>query len=143
LHRAAFWHAQGVLDVDPEPEPPAPAALAPVVCYRCNGTDHGCPVCGGAGVASLAAQAAALVAAATACARCIGAEWDDESGEPRGLCRGPGIEPVGACDRCGGPLDDDAQTDDALITLCGECVAAMRAECFEARQAARALPLTA
>ena len=51
LHRAAYWFAQGMLELDPEPEPAAPAA--PVVCFRCQG----------AGVASLAAQAAALVAA--------------------------------------------------------------------------------
>jgi hypothetical protein len=58
LHRAASWHAVGVLNLDLEPEPPAPAA--PVVCFRCRGTHAGCPVCAGAGVAALAAQAAAL-----------------------------------------------------------------------------------
>ncbi len=26
LHRAAYWYAQGVLELDPEPEPPTPAA---------------------------------------------------------------------------------------------------------------------
>jgi hypothetical protein len=50
LHRAAYWFAQGMLELDPEPAAPAPA---PVVCFRCRG----------AGVASLAAQAATLVAA--------------------------------------------------------------------------------
>ena len=40
---------------DPEPEPPAPA----VPCFKCRGADPGCSVCGGAGVAPLAAQAAA------------------------------------------------------------------------------------
>ena len=62
LHRAAYWYAQGVLDSDPEPVPPASAA--PVVCFRCRGAEAGCPVCQGAGVASLSAQAAALRAAA-------------------------------------------------------------------------------
>jgi len=56
LHRAAYWHAQGVLD--PEPEPPASAA--PVVYFRCCGTLAGCPVCRDTGVAALVAQAAAL-----------------------------------------------------------------------------------
>src|SRR5829696_6149144 len=60
LHRAAFWYAQGVLE--PEPEPPAP--VAPVICFQCRGTETSCPVCGGAGRASLPVQAAALVAAA-------------------------------------------------------------------------------
>ena len=40
-------------------------------------------------------------------------------------------EPV--CDHCGGPLDDDARTDDALQTLCGACIDADR------EQARRAL----
>jgi hypothetical protein len=62
LHRAAYWHAQCVLELDPEPEPPAPAA--PVICFRCRGTEAGCPVCQGAGVASVSTQAAALRAAA-------------------------------------------------------------------------------
>jgi hypothetical protein len=62
-HRAAFYLLIGALSVDPEPEPPAPS-LAPVVCFRCRGTEPGCPVCAGAGVAALTAQAAALVAAA-------------------------------------------------------------------------------
>ena len=43
-HRAAFYLLIGALSVEPEPEPPAPA-LAPVVCFRCRGTDAGCPVC--------------------------------------------------------------------------------------------------
>jgi hypothetical protein len=58
LHRAAYWYAQGVLDLDPEP----PAAA--VVCFRCRGMEVGCPVCQGAGIASLPVQAAALTAAA-------------------------------------------------------------------------------
>src|SRR5919199_6648886 len=37
LHRAAYWHAQGVLDLDPEPEPPASVAVAPVTCFCCQG----------------------------------------------------------------------------------------------------------
>ena len=62
LHRAAYWYAVGLLALAPEPEPPAPAAV--VVCFRCRGMEAGCPVCQGAGIASLPAQAAALVAAA-------------------------------------------------------------------------------
>jgi hypothetical protein len=62
LHRAASWYAQGVLELDPEPEPPA--SPAPVICFRCRGGEAGCPVCHGAGVASLSAQTAALRAAA-------------------------------------------------------------------------------
>jgi hypothetical protein len=62
LHRAAYWYARGVLGLDPEPEPPASAA--PVVCFRCRGTEAGCPVCQCAGVASLSAHAAALRATA-------------------------------------------------------------------------------
>jgi hypothetical protein len=62
LHRAAYWYAVGVLELDPEPDPPAPAA--PVVCFRCRGTEVGCPVCQDAGIASLPVQAAALTAAA-------------------------------------------------------------------------------
>jgi hypothetical protein len=58
LHRAAYWYAQGVLELDPEPEPPASAA--PVICFRCRAAEAGCSVCGGAGVAPLGAQAAAL-----------------------------------------------------------------------------------
>ncbi len=55
-HAARYYLDAGVLD--PEPEPPAPAA--PVVCFRCRGKDAGCPVCAGAGIALLDAQAAAL-----------------------------------------------------------------------------------
>jgi hypothetical protein len=62
LHRAAYWCAQCVLELNPEPEPPASAA--PVICFRCRGAEVGCPVCQGARVASLSAQAAALRAAA-------------------------------------------------------------------------------
>jgi hypothetical protein len=60
-HRAAFYLLIGALHLDPEPEPPAPAN---VVCFRCRGTDAACPLCAGAGLAPLAAQAAALVATA-------------------------------------------------------------------------------
>ena len=60
LHRAAYWYAVGVLE--PVPDPPAPAA--PVVCFRCRGTEVDCPVCQGAGMASLPVQAAALTVAA-------------------------------------------------------------------------------
>jgi hypothetical protein len=59
-HRAAFYLLIGAIDLTPEPDPPA---LGAVVCFRCRGTDADCSVCGGAGVAMLAAQAAALVAA--------------------------------------------------------------------------------
>ena len=62
LHRAAYWYAQGVLELDPEPEPPASAA--PVICFRCRGAEAGCPVCQGAGAVSLSVQTAALRAAA-------------------------------------------------------------------------------
>ena len=58
LHRAAYWFAQGVLERDPEPDPPALGA-APVVCFRCRGSEAGCPVRQGAGIAPLSAQAAA------------------------------------------------------------------------------------
>ena len=61
LHRAAYGYAQGVLELDPNP--PALGA-APVVCFRCRGAESGCPVCQGAGIASLSTQAAALAAAA-------------------------------------------------------------------------------
>ena len=60
LHRAAYWYAQGVLELDPEPS----ASAAPVVCFRCRGGEAVCPVCQGAGVASLTAQAVALRSAA-------------------------------------------------------------------------------
>src|SRR5829696_7698832 len=59
-HRAAFYLLISALD--PEPEPPASAA--PVICFRCHGAEADCPVCQGAGVASLSAQAAALRAVA-------------------------------------------------------------------------------
>jgi hypothetical protein len=57
-HRAAWYLLVGAIDLTPEPEPPAP------LCFRCQGRDVGCPVCAGDGIASLTAQAAALVAAA-------------------------------------------------------------------------------
>jgi hypothetical protein len=60
LHRAAYWYGAGVLELDPEPEPPAPASA--VVCFRCRSVEAGCPVCQGVSVASLPAEAAALVA---------------------------------------------------------------------------------
>src|SRR4051794_33401031 len=59
-HRAAFYLLIGALELDPEP----PAPVAPVVCFRCRGAAAGCPVCQGAGIALLSAQAAALVTAA-------------------------------------------------------------------------------
>ena len=59
-HRAAYYLLIGALTLDPEPDPPAPAA--PVVCFKCRGQDVHCAVCGGAGTASLVAQAAALMA---------------------------------------------------------------------------------
>jgi hypothetical protein len=62
-HRAAFYLLIGALSVEPEPDPPAPT-LTPVICFRCRGTDAGCPICCGAGMVALTAQAAALVAAA-------------------------------------------------------------------------------
>jgi hypothetical protein len=61
-HAARYYLDAGMLDLDPEPDPPAP--VAPVVCFRCQGRDAACPVCAGAGIAALASQAAALVAAA-------------------------------------------------------------------------------
>src|SRR5687767_9745539 len=63
-HAARYYLDAGLLDPEPEGSPPASAA-APVVCFKCRGTDARCPVCAGAGLASLAAQAAALVGAAT------------------------------------------------------------------------------
>jgi hypothetical protein len=60
LHRAAYWYAQGVLELDPE----TPASATSVLCFRCRGAEAGCPVCQGTGVASLSTQAAALRAAA-------------------------------------------------------------------------------
>ncbi len=65
-HRAAYFVLIGALDPNPEPDPPAP--VAPVVCFRCRGRETGCPVCAGAGLAPLGAQAAALVADASALA---------------------------------------------------------------------------
>ena len=62
LYRAAYWYAQGVLELDPEPEPPASAD--PFVCFRCRGAAAGCLVCHGAGVVALPDQAAALRLAA-------------------------------------------------------------------------------
>jgi hypothetical protein len=59
---AAYWYAQGVLELDPKPGVPAPAA--PVICFRCRGAEAGCLVCLGVGHASLSAQAEALRAAA-------------------------------------------------------------------------------
>ena len=63
-HAARYYLDAGLLD--PEPEGSPPAAAAPVVCFRCQGREPGCPVCAGAGLAALAAQAAALVADAAA-----------------------------------------------------------------------------
>jgi hypothetical protein len=60
-HRAAFFLLIGALNIDPEPEGSPPASAAPVVCFRCQGADASCPVCAGAGLASLAAQSAALL----------------------------------------------------------------------------------
>ena len=114
LHRAAYWYAVGVLELDPEPEPPAPAS--PVSCWQCNGCGQQwyrggyalpCAACRGAGVAPLVAQAAALLTAAAE-----------------------------TCDHCGGALGDDAKTDSALQTLCGECVDACREEALAASEAA-------
>ena len=62
-HRARWYYDAGLLDLEPEPDPPAPS-LAPVTCFRCRGLEPGCPICAGAGVASLTAQATALLAAA-------------------------------------------------------------------------------
>jgi hypothetical protein len=62
LHRAAHSYALGVLELQPEPDPSGPAAA--VVCFRCRGTEVGCPVCHSAGIAPLPVQAAALTAAA-------------------------------------------------------------------------------
>jgi hypothetical protein len=61
-HAARYYLDAGLLDPEPEGSPPAPAA--PVVCFRCRGSEAGCPVCAGAGVAPLDAQAAALREAA-------------------------------------------------------------------------------
>jgi hypothetical protein len=64
-HRAAYYLLIGALDQTPEPDPPA---LGAVTCFRCRGTDAGCPVCSGTGMAALTAQAAALVAASRSAA---------------------------------------------------------------------------
>jgi hypothetical protein len=64
-HAARYYLDAGLLDPEPEGSPPA-SAVAPVVCFRCRGNDPACPVCAGAGLAALAGQAAALVAAASA-----------------------------------------------------------------------------
>jgi hypothetical protein len=61
-HAARYYLDAGLLELDPEPDPPASAA--PVICFQCRGTEAGCPVCGGAGIASLPVQAAALASAA-------------------------------------------------------------------------------
>jgi hypothetical protein len=61
-HAARFYLDAGLLDPEPEGSPPASAAT--VTCFRCQGREIGCRVCAGAGIAALAAQAAALVAAA-------------------------------------------------------------------------------
>jgi hypothetical protein len=143
LHRAAHWYTQGLLKPDPEPEPPAPAVAS---CWGCSGGDvqyfrsgnmAPCDVCGGTRAAPLVAQAAALVAATgepLACGLCIGSGYDDETGRLCGLCRGTGIEPAGTCNRYSEPLDDDARTDDALVTLCGACIDASHLEVLAARQ---------
>src|SRR4051812_47595182 len=63
-HAARFYLDAGLLELDdPEPDPPALGATS-VICFRCRGAASGCPVCQGAGVAALSAQAAALRAAA-------------------------------------------------------------------------------
>ncbi|MDP9359574.1 MAG: hypothetical protein M3R02_30660 [Chloroflexota bacterium] len=46
LHRAAFWHAQGVLDLDPEPA----ATPAPVVVEPASAPAATCPTCNGNGI---------------------------------------------------------------------------------------------
>jgi hypothetical protein len=68
LRRAAYWYAQGVLEVNPEPGAPAP----PVSCWVCSGIQYfrsgnmaRYEVCSGAGDVPLVAQAAALVGAQT------------------------------------------------------------------------------
>ncbi len=47
LHRAAFWHAQGVLDLEPEPDA-APVVTAIVV--EPAPVSAICPACGGRGI---------------------------------------------------------------------------------------------
>src|SRR5688572_8899856 len=62
-HAARYYLDMGLLELDdPEPEPPAPADW--VVSFRCRGGNADWPMCHGAGIAPLASQAAALVAAA-------------------------------------------------------------------------------
>ncbi len=76
-HRAAFWHAQGVLDLEPEPAAaPVVAAPTPATCPACggNGFDPGCqghriagsfvvhcpcPTCDGAGTVTVSVVLAA------------------------------------------------------------------------------------
>ena len=55
-HAARYYLDAGLLDPEPEPS----VSAAPVVCFRCQGRQVGCPVCVGAGVAALVAQASAL-----------------------------------------------------------------------------------
>jgi hypothetical protein len=62
-HAARYYLDAGLLEFD-DPEPESPALAAPAVCFRCRGAAAGCPVCSGAGTASLPVQAAALTAAA-------------------------------------------------------------------------------
>jgi hypothetical protein len=62
-HRAAFYLLIGALNLPPETDPPALGSTS-VICFRCRGREAGCPVCGGMGIVSLPAQAAALVATA-------------------------------------------------------------------------------
>jgi hypothetical protein len=117
---ARYYLDMRLIDLDgdgPEDTPPASA----VSCWACSGggiayyrsgnTERGF-VCGGTGTAPLVAQAAALVAAAS--------------------------EPTATCDRCGGPLDDDACTEDSLQTFCAACIEAGREEAKAARLAALA-----
>ncbi len=115
LHRAAYWYAQGVLELDPEPDPPAP--VAPVSCFACNGCGQQwyrggfalpCSACDGTGAAPLVAQAAALRA--------------DALGE--------------SCDRCGASLADDPESDTALPSLCDDCLDVVADEAGQASQAA-------
>ena len=46
-HRAMFWHALGVLDLNPEPEPPASAAPRVIAFPRV--VAHACALCDGRG----------------------------------------------------------------------------------------------
>jgi hypothetical protein len=46
---------------------------------------------------------------------------------------------AGACDHCGGPLRDDAETDYAMQTLCAGCVEAAQEAAREVRAAAVAI----